>query len=63
MREQEPLQCFPPSFICAGVGDEKGPCDYLGELQECIVMQSRCHSTFTFQASIRCMRVEECLHV
>lgn len=51
---------FPPSFICARVVDEKGPCDYLGELLECIVMQSCCHSTFTFQASDRCMRVEEC---
>lgn len=56
-------QCFPPSLICARGGAEKGPCDYLGELLECIVMQSRCHCTFTFQASVRCMRVEECLHV
>lgn len=45
-------------IICTQGGDEKGPCDYLGELLECIVMQSRCHSTFTFQAS-----EEECVHV
>lgn len=48
----------PLGIICTQGGDEKGPCDYLGELLECIVMQSRCHSTFTFQAS-----EEECVHV
>lgn len=51
----------PRRFAVLGVGDEKRPCDYLGELMECIVMQSRCRSTFTFPASIGCVRVEECL--
>lgn len=46
----------PLGIICTQGGDETGPCDYLGELLECIVMQSRCHSTFTFQAS-----EEECV--
>lgn len=52
------LSVAPLGIICTQGGDEKGPCDYLGELLECIVMQSRCHSTFTFQAS-----EEECVHV
>lgn len=57
-----PLVC-PPAGICAYVEDERGPCDYLLG-RECIVMQSRCHSTFTFQASDPGRTgVEECLHV
>lgn len=52
------LSVAPLGIICTQGGDEKEAGDYLGELLECIVMQSRCHSTFTFQAS-----EEECVHV
>lgn len=40
---------------------KRGHATIWGELLECIVMQSRCHSTFTFQASER-GRVLACLN-